>query len=89
MGTLYDLILADMKKAMLNKDTIKRDCLRGIISEVKNATVNAGKELSKEAVISVLKKAAKQRHDSIKSFKDGGREDLAMKEEQELKMIEN
>ena len=89
MGSLYDLILADMKKAMLDKDVVKRDCLRGVVSEVKNATVNAGKELSEEAVIAVLKKAAKQRHDSIKSFRDGGREELAAKEEHELKVIES
>ena len=89
METLYDLILADMKKAMFDKDVVKRDCLRGVVSEVKNVTVNAGKELSEEAVIAVLKKAAKQRHDSIKSFLDGGREELAAKEEQELKIIEN
>ena len=85
--TTYDKIQVDIKEAMLNKDVVKRDCLRSIISEIKNRTVNAGKELSESICIDVLKKAVKQHNDSIESFKAGKREDLALKEMEELKHI--
>lgn len=87
MGT-YDKILADVKSAMLSKDVLKRDCLRGIVSELKNQSVNAGKELTEDICISVLKKAAKQRNDSIQCFEAGGRKDLADNERKELELIE-
>lgn len=84
----YDLIMNDIKNAMLDKNNVKRDCLRSVISEIKNRTINAGKSLSEDICIDVLKKAVKQRNDSIESFKRGKREDLALKELEELKYIE-
>lgn len=86
--TTYDKIQADIKDAMLDKNNVKRDCLRSIVSEIKNRTVNAGKELSEGICLDVLKKAVKQHNDSIESFKVGKREDLALKEMEELTYIE-
>ena len=86
--TIYEKIQCEIKNAMLNKDNVKRDCLRGIVSEIKNQTVNAGKELTEEIVLKVIQKSVKQHKDSIESFKIGGREDLAEKELEELKHIE-
>ena len=85
---VYQKILDDIKEAMKAHDNAKRDCLRSIVSEIKNQTVNAGKKLTEDICMAVLKKAVKQRNDSISSFKLGGRDDLAQKEETELKFIE-
>lgn len=85
---VYQKILDDIKEAMKAHDNAKRDCLRSIVSEIKNQTVNAGKELTEDICMVVLKKAVKQRNDSISNFKLGGRDDLAQKEETELKFIE-
>ena len=85
---VYQKILDDIKEAMKAHDNAKRDCLRSIVSEIKNQTVNAGKELTEDICMAVLKKAVKQRNDSISNFKLGGRDDLAQKEETELKFIE-
>ena len=85
---IYQKILDDIKDAMKMHNDVKRDCLRSIVSEIKNSTINAGKELTEDICINVLKKAVKQRNDSISSFKSGGRIDLAEKEEAELKLIE-
>lgn len=85
---IYQQILDDIKDAMKAHDNAKRDCLRSVVSEIKNQTVNAGKDITEQICISVLKKAAKQRNDSIASFKAGGRTDLIQKEEAELKFIE-
>ena len=75
---------AEIKAAMLAKDPVKRDCLRGIISEIKNQTVNAGKEISDDVCLKVLQKAKKQREDSIACFEAAGRNDLIIKEKYEL-----
>ncbi len=85
---VYQQILDDIKEAMKSHNNAKRDCLRSIVSEIKNQTVNAGKDLTEDICMNVLKKAVKQRNDSISSFKSGGRDDLAQKEIAELKLIE-
>jgi uncharacterized protein YqeY len=58
-----------------------------IRSQLKNASIAQGKELSEEEVIDVLSKEAKKRKESLELFKQGGREDLAEKEQQELNII--
>lgn len=85
--SIYDKIMADIKTAMIDKNNVKRDCLRSIISEIKNKTINAGKEITDAICLSVIKSSAKQHEDSIENFKVGHREDLAMKESEELTYI--
>ena len=81
---ILNKLQAEIKAAMLAKDPVKRDCLRGIISEIKNQTVNAGKEISDDVCLKVLQKAKKQREDSIACFEAAGRNDLIIKEKYEL-----
>ena len=50
--------------------------------------MNAGKEITDDICINVLRKCAKQRKDSILSFEAGNRNDLAEKEKKELELIE-
>lgn len=86
--TTYEKIQIEIKQAMINGLNVKRDCLRSIISEIKNQTVNAGKEITEDIVIKCIQKSVKQHNDSIESFKAGGREDLALKEAEELTYLE-
>lgn len=85
---IYDEIQEEIKAAMKAKDNLRRDCLRGIIAEIKNQTVNAGKKLTEDVVLNVLRKAAKTRNDSIAQFTAANRLDLAQKEHEELVCIE-
>lgn len=85
---LYDKIQSDIKQAMFSKNNVKRDCLRSIMSEIKNQTVNAGKEITDDICLKVITKSVKQHNDSIENFKSGNREDLALKEFEELQYIE-
>lgn len=84
----YEVIQNEIKAAMIAGNTVKRDCLRGIVSDIKNQTVNAGKELTEDIVIKCIQKSVKQHNDSIESFKAGGRDDLAVKEMEELSYLE-
>lgn len=87
--TLYEKIQAAIKEAMLAKDTITRDCLRSLVSEIKNQTVNAGRELTEEIVLKCVQKSVKQHDDSIAQFKEAGRTDLLEKEEKELAVLKS
>ena len=74
MSTLYDKIYNDMKEAMKAKDQQLVLLLRGLISSVKNSTVNAGKEITDDAVLSDVKKNLKEIEQSIDSFYKAGRD---------------
>ena len=86
--SVFEQLSNDIKDAMFSKNTVKRDCLRGIVSEIKNQTINAGKEITDEICLKVIQKSVKQHSDSIENFKAGNREDLALKEAEELSYIE-
>jgi len=45
------------------------------------------KELEDGDILKIISKQMKQRHDSIESFKKGGREDLVEKETKELEIL--
>ena len=84
---IQEEILSEIKAAMLAKDNLKRDCLRGIVAEVKNENLINKKEVTDALYLDVIKKAAKKRNDSIADFKKAGREDLLKQEEAELAII--
>lgn len=90
---IQEQIIADIKEAMKAKDQVKLRVLRSLKSKLMEKEISERKggeaELTDEQTVQVLMKAAKQRKESIEQFNQGGREDLADKEEQELKIIEN
>ena len=79
-----------IKEAMLQKKKDELQALRSIKSMILLAQTKegAGDEISEEEEMSILKKAAKQRRDSIAVYKEQGREDLAGEEQLELEVIE-
>jgi uncharacterized protein YqeY len=77
---LLEQIDADLKTAMLARDTVTRDTLRMIKSEL--LTLENPDELT------VLTRAVKSRRDSINSYVEGGRQDLADKEQAEIEVIQ-
>lgn len=87
MSETLDRIMNDIKAAMKTGDRDRVTTLRSIHAQVKDATVNKGIEPTDEIVAEVLARAVKQRLESIRQFRDGGREDLAVKEESELAIL--
>ncbi len=77
-----------LKEAIKNKDEVAKNALRGVITALKNKEKELRKELSEQDIIKVLSSQVKQRKDSIEQFRKGGREDLADKEEAEIKVLE-
>jgi len=88
--TLYETMQANLKDAMKAGDVAKRDVLRMVGSALKNEAIELRKpvtELSDTESVSVLRRLAKQRRESVESFRAGGRPDLAEHEEAELVLI--
>lgn len=78
---------ADLKEAMLQKNELKRDTLRLLLSEIKKANIQDGKEITPELEMEVLQRAAKQRQQSIAEYEKAQRQDLADKEKRELEIL--
>lgn len=73
---------------MLDKNVFVRDTLRLVTSEIKRFEVDNRQEPSDDEIISILKRMAKQRKDSIHQFKEGGRPDLEEIEQNELDLLD-
>lgn len=91
MSEIFNDIQSKIKVAMFKNDSFTRDCLRMIVSEIKNQTVNANpqKEITDDICLKILQKSAKTHKDSIEQFKSAGRVELVEKEDEELKIIES
>ena len=86
--SIQDKIQGQIADAMRSKDQLRLDVLRMMKSAVKLKEVEKMKALEENEVIAVLNTLVKQRKDSIEQFRKGGREELAQKEEAEIKVIE-
>ena len=88
--TLFDQISEDIKKAMLAKDKVALDALRGVkkdFLEAKTAPGNNG-ELSDEQALKILQKLVKQRKEAADMYQAAGRPELAEEELAQCKVIE-
>lgn len=86
--SIKERLKADMITAMKNKEADRLAAIRFIQAAVKKQEVDTRKDLDDTAVVAILMNQAKQRKDSIDQFRKGGREDLAVKEEAELKILQ-
>jgi uncharacterized protein len=85
---LLDQIQKDMIAAMKGREELRLDTLRMMKTALKKVEVDSMKPLDEAAELQILNMLVKQRHESADMFRKGGREELAVKEEAELKLIE-
>lgn len=90
MNELFDKISADIKTAMLARDKVTLETLRGIKKEFIEAKTAKGSDgnLSDEAGIKILQKMQKQRKESAQIYKEQNRPELADNELAEALVIE-
>jgi len=83
-------IMAEMKDAMKSKNEAVLRSLRAIKAEIIKAKTEpgAGGEIDEATEQKFLQKMMKQRRDSLEIFEKQGREDLAVKEREEMAVIE-
>jgi uncharacterized protein len=87
--SIKERLKTDLITAMKAKDQPKVDCIRFVNAAIKKVEVDTRKDLDDAAVSGILMNLAKQRRDSITQFRNGGREDLATKEESELSLLQS
>lgn len=84
---LYEKLMEEMKASMKAHDMTAVNTIRGVIAKAKDITVNDGKEMTDEAVLTVIAKAVKQREESIAQFEAAGRGELAEGEKKEMEIL--
>jgi uncharacterized protein len=89
MADKLDQIQTDLKKAQLARDEVKVSTLRLLLSEIHNAQIQKGKDLTDQDVTVILQREAKKRKEAASGFRSGGREESALKEEAELKILQS
>lgn len=72
---------------MLDKNDLVRGTIRMFLSEVQRFEIDNKEEVDDVKALQIINKMIKQRNDSISQFKEGGREDLADKEQQEVEIL--
>jgi uncharacterized protein len=85
--TLRESIQTEIKAAMRSGDSLRRDTLRMVQSNLYNAEKAGHRELSDDEVIALLAREVKTRRESVDAYRNGGREDLAGKEAAEIAVI--
>ena len=77
-----------MTEAMKAQAKEKLSTLRMLQSAVKNEQINVGHPLTDEEAMTVIRKAVKQRQDSIEQYTKGNRPELAEKERSEMEILQ-
>jgi uncharacterized protein YqeY len=81
----------DIKTAMKAKDTVALNVVRGMKSALKYAAIEklgAEGELGEADALAVVRKEIKKRQDSVASYEQAGRQDLADTEKAEITVLE-
>ncbi|MBM3708586.1 MAG: GatB/YqeY domain-containing protein, partial [Actinobacteria bacterium] len=85
--TLVQKIAEDLKKSIKDKNEFRTSCLRLIKTALKNAQVEKRHELKDEEAQGVISSMIRKGEEAAAEFRRGKREDMALKEEREIKVL--
>lgn len=89
---LHQQIKDEIKEALKAREVLRLSVLRGLLAAIINELVaqkrKPDEKLDDNSVLIVIKRAVKQRKESIEQFTKGGRSELAEKEADELAILE-
>ncbi len=89
---IHENIKEQVKQAMKDKDAVKLTTMRSLVAAFTNELVakkrKPDERLADDEALAVIKRAVKQRKDSIEQFTAGGRQDLVESEQAELAILE-
>jgi uncharacterized protein YqeY len=86
--SIFEQVEKDLTAALKAQESLKLSVLRMMKAALMNKKVELGKALDDSEALAVLRTLAKQRRESVDAYRKGGREDLAGKEESEIKIVE-
>src|SRR6516164_10312929 len=89
--SLRDDLTAAVKAAMLARDADRTSTLRMIQAKLKDTDIAARPKgitaIPDDEILAMLRSMIKSRRDSVTLYRQGGREELAVKEEEEISVI--
>ncbi len=80
-------IEAGVKEALKAGDKTRLQTLRLLLTEIKNERIRRGGEVDEAGFVALVRKAVKQREESVAQYRAGNREELAAQEEAEAKIL--
>jgi uncharacterized protein YqeY len=86
--SLIQRMETELKDAMRDRDTERRDALRLILASLRGAEKELMRPLSDDEELQVLQRERKKRLEAAEAFRTAGREEQAEKEEDELDVLE-
>ncbi len=86
--TIVEKVEKDLVAALRAQEALKLSVLRMMKAALMNKKIELGKAVEDPEALAVLRTLAKQRRESVEAFRKGGRDDLADKEEAEIKIVE-
>jgi len=86
--SIVERVDKDLVAALKAQEALKLSVLRMMKAALMNKKVELGKVLDDPEALAVLRTLVKQRHESAEAFRRGRRDDLADKEEAEIKIVE-
>jgi uncharacterized protein YqeY len=86
--SIVERVDKDLVAALKAQEALKLSVLRMMKAALMNKKVELGKVLDDPEALAVLRTLLKQRHESAEAFRRGRRDDLADKEEAEIKIVE-
>jgi uncharacterized protein YqeY len=87
--TIVEQVEKDLVSAMKAKEELRLSVLRLAKSALHHRRIELNRPLGDAEAVAVLRTLVKQRHDSVEQFRKGGREEMAAKEEAEIRILES
>lgn len=84
---LLEQINSNLLTATKNNQPLVRDTLRMVKTAIKNSEIKIGHPLADNEIIEIISKEVKQRRESVTSFTEGNRPELAEKEQSEIDIL--
>ncbi len=85
--SLNQKINEDLKVAMKARESVRVSCLRMLKTALKNKQIEKGRELEDKEIEAVVSSLIRKGKEAVKEFRNGGREELAVREEQEIEIF--
>ena len=86
--SLVERIEGELRRAMLDRDDVRRDTLRLVLASLRGAEKELQRPLHDDEELQVLRRERKRRLEAVEAFRTGGRPEQAEVEERELEVIE-
>ncbi len=81
-------IETNLQTALKQRDLLTADTLRALKTRIQNEQIAKGKELEEADIVTLIRSEVKRRKEAAEAYTNGGRAELAQKEQDELNVLQ-